>query len=192
MPNIVNVGYNSTNHYLVESEGTTLLVDCGLPGTLPRLRHAVQRAGTELAAIDYLLVTHFHPDHAGLVQELKQLGLKFIVADLQLPLIPVLARSMKPGSGFVEISTQDSVLTTIGESRSLLQRLRLAGEIIATPGHSADSISLVLDAGAAFTGDLALPLDAADELTQLSWAKLRASLARTIYPGHGPCYPVPR
>lgn len=38
------------------------------------------------------------------------------------------------------------------------------GEILWTPGHSDDSVSLVLDSGIAFTGDLQPPL-ASDELS---------------------------
>jgi glyoxylase-like metal-dependent hydrolase (beta-lactamase superfamily II) len=48
---------------------------------------------------------------------------------------------------------------------------------------------LVLDEGAAFTGDLTplsmAPDDVADPVQQ-SWARLRAAGATTIYPGHGP------
>ncbi|MCX5969927.1 MAG: hypothetical protein NTV14_00155 [Coprothermobacterota bacterium] len=33
----------------------------------------------------------------------------------------------------------------------------LQGEIVSTPGHSADSISVVLDEGIAFTSDLLSP-----------------------------------
>ena len=40
------------------------------------------------------------------------------------------------------------------ESRAFLEPLGIAGEIIHTPSHSADSISLILDEGDAFVGDL--------------------------------------
>ncbi len=63
-----------------------------------------------------------------------------------------------------------------------------------TPGHSADSISLVLDDGRAFTGDLLLP-DMVDgdkaDLVRQSWARLRELNVRTIYPGQGPSRPMP-
>jgi glyoxylase-like metal-dependent hydrolase (beta-lactamase superfamily II) len=59
--------------------------------------------------------------------------------------------------------------------------------LIDTPGHSADSISLVLDSGMAFTGDLVPPSLVAEEaqaVTAQSWARLRAHGAQTIYPAH--------
>lgn len=72
--NIVNVGYDSTNYYLLEAKGGKLLIDCGWPGTLPKLMAELKRKGISASEIKYLLITHFHPDHAGITQELKKLG----------------------------------------------------------------------------------------------------------------------
>src|SRR5262249_4978431 len=82
---------------------------------------------------------------------------------------------------------------TIGGSRAFLSSIGIAGEIVATPGHSDDSVSLVLDAGAAFTGDLPPPgfVDESTSATvRQSWEKLRALPATKIYPGHGPVRPL--
>jgi glyoxylase-like metal-dependent hydrolase (beta-lactamase superfamily II) len=75
----------------------------------------------------------------------------------------------------------------------LLAQIGIAGEIVPTPGHSEDSVSLVLDEGAAFTGDLTPlgrigPEDA--EVVAASWRLLRAYGVTRIYPGHGPVYPL--
>lgn len=189
MVNIVNVGYDSTNYYVIESERGRLLIDVGFPGTLPKLRHALQRAGVELTSVAHLLVTHYHPDHAGLAEELKSLGMKLIVVDLQQPFIPLLKGYFKPHHHYVDIATNDNQVTSIIQSRSTLQKLGFAGEIIATPGHTDDSVSLVLDIGVAFIGDLGQPAE--DGSAGESWAAIRASGSRTIYPGHGPMYRLP-
>jgi len=47
MVNIVNVGYDSTNYYVIAAERGQLLVDVGWPGTLPKLRHMLTRARQE-------------------------------------------------------------------------------------------------------------------------------------------------
>ena len=47
MVNIVNVGYDSTNYYVIAAERGQLLVDVGWPGTLPKLRHTLTRARQE-------------------------------------------------------------------------------------------------------------------------------------------------
>jgi endoribonuclease LACTB2 len=64
---------------------------------------------------------------------------------------------------------------------------------VPTPGHSDDSVSLLLDDGSAFTGDLTPP-----ELTEernadvaaASWRLLRRPGAVRVYPGHGPVRPM--
>jgi len=188
--NIVNVGYDSTNYYVIAAEPGQLLVDVGWPGTLPKLRHTLTRAGIALTAISHLLVTHYHPDHAGLAQELKQQGVALIIVELQLPAIPTLGRYMKPEQRYQAITLHDNLVVGIAESRALLRRLGLDGEVVATPGHSDDSVSLILDAGLAFTGDLPPPHMAPDDsgTVEQSWAAINAHGVHTIYPGHGPAH----
>ncbi|NTU82147.1 MAG: MBL fold metallo-hydrolase [Chloroflexales bacterium] len=188
MLNIVNVGYDSTNYYVIETTTTKLLVDVGFPGTLPKLNHALKRTGIALTAITYLLVSHYHPDHAGLAQELKQQGVKLIVLEPQVAAIPQLKRYMKPQYHYQEIRLDDNVTISLSQSRAFLRGIGIDGEIISTPGHSDDSVTLVLDAGLAFTGDLPPPKMATDETLQRSWDAIRAHKVRTIYPGHGPVY----
>lgn len=69
--NIVNVGYLSCNYYLVEQDRKRLLIDVGWPGTLPKLAASLRGKGMVLGDLNFLCITHYHPDHAGLVQELK-------------------------------------------------------------------------------------------------------------------------
>lgn len=191
--NLINVGYDSTNYYVVEQNRTRLLIDAGWPGTLPKLLAGLRRKGLRLEEIDYLCVTHFHPDHAGLVQELKDQGVKHILLDEQLPAVPVLKTYMKPNSGYVDIRVEDSLHLATTGSRACLQRIGFDGEMVCTPGHSDDSISVVLDEGVAFTGDLHPPMlvgeDKAETVRQ-SWDILRRLGVRTIYPGHGPAWPL--
>jgi ribonuclease/clavin/mitogillin len=189
--NILNVGYSSTNYYVLAESKPRLLIDVGWSGTLPILQHECKRKSIALADIKHLLCTHYHPDHAGLAQELKRLGCTLIVVDIQLAAIPLLKGKMKPRDNYVEIELKDNLVVSVLESRALLARLGIDGEIVATPGHSDDSVSLVLDKGAAFTGDLTHP-SMADGDALASWEKLRGLGAKTVYPGHGPAgLPMP-
>ena len=90
---VVNVGYRSTNFWVVSQGTTRLLVDLGWPGTMGTMRANLQRAGVPLAEIHYGLATHYHPDHAGLAQELKRAGVPLLMMDVQIALAPMLARS---------------------------------------------------------------------------------------------------
>jgi glyoxylase-like metal-dependent hydrolase (beta-lactamase superfamily II) len=186
---IVNIGYRSTNYWVVSAGRTRLLVDLGWPGTMGTLRANLGRADIPLAEIRYALATHYHPDHAGLAQELKQAGVALIVVDLQVPALARLRTLAKARDGFIDIALHDNVVVTCADSRRLLGGAGIAGEIIHTPGHSDDSVSLVLDDGSAFTGDLTPPTLALVEdaaIIAASWRRLLDAGARRVYPGHGP------
>ncbi len=191
--NIVNVGYDSTNYYVLADARPKLLVDVGWPGTLPKLQHHCTRKGIQLPDIPYLLVTHYHPDHAGLINDLQRLGVTLIVLETQLAAIPTLRTYMKSEHPYHEIDVAAARHVRCADSRAFLAQADIRGEIITTPGHSDDSVSLVLDDGAAFTGDLTPPFlgsdDPADPVYR-SWQALQAIGGRTIYPGHGPTRPL--
>jgi endoribonuclease LACTB2 len=192
--NIVNVGYDSTNYYVIEQHSIRLLVDAGWPGTLSKFSAVLKRKGIELAELSYLCVTHYHPDHAGLVEDLKEQGVKHIVVEPQVPAIPLLKGLTKSDSSYKDIQFQSSVRISIEKSRAWLASIGLPGEIVHTPGHSDDSISIVLDTGVAFTGDMTPSIWAGEEgaaLVEQSWSKLRELNVRTIYPGHGQVRPIP-
>ena len=186
---IVNVGYRSTNYWVVSAGHSRLLVDLGWPGMMGAMRANLDRLGVPITELRYGLATHYHPDHAGLAQELKQLGVPLLVLESQVPAVPLLKRWTKPQDRFVDITLHDNVTISFAESRALLARIGLAGEIVPTPGHSDDSVSLLLDDGAVFTGDLtplALAGEAERDAVSASWRRLRERGAARVYPGHGP------
>jgi len=189
--NIVNVGYRSTNYYVLVDSAPRLLVDAGWPDTLGAMQHTCTRMGLRLADIPYQLVTHFHPDHAGLCQELKRLGVRLVVVDTQLAGIPLLRTYVKPRDNYVDLVPDDNIVISVERSREFLAGIGIEGEILSTPGHSDDCVTLVLDEGIAFTGDLTpvtmVPQDPSDLAFQ-SWEKIRATGAPMVYPGHGPAY----
>jgi endoribonuclease LACTB2 len=185
---ILNVGYDSTNYYLIDQNTTRLLIDIGWPGTLPKLLNIFKRKRVPLHDVNYLLVTHYHPDHAGLAQEVKSIGIQLVVVENQRSFIPKLREYMKPSNPFFEITLDDNLDLSFLDSRAFLSHLGIKGEIIHTPGHTDDSISLILDEGIAFTGDLPGQTwgEDSEHQVELSWQRIRALNAKTIYPGHGP------
>ena len=187
--NILNVGYTSTNYYILADAKPCLLIDVGFAGTLPKLQHELKRVGIQLTDIKHLLATHYHPDHAGLAQELQGMGIKLIIVDIQQAAIAIVQGDPKLANHYSPYDKKAVIVITLAESRTFLSRLGIQGEIIATPGHSDDSITLITDDGAAFTGDLHPPILAGEEnqLTlQSSWDAIRAHGAKRSYPGHGP------
>jgi ribonuclease/clavin/mitogillin len=105
--------------------------------------------------------------------------------------IPLMKQFIKPADNYTEIKTHDNVVIPTGESREFLKRVGIEGEILHTPGHSDDSVTLVLDIGCAFTGDLTMESMVATEdpaVVARSWQLLRDRRVSTIYPGHGAPY----
>jgi glyoxylase-like metal-dependent hydrolase (beta-lactamase superfamily II) len=190
---IVNVGYMSTNYWVISAGRSRILVDLGYPGTMGKMRSRLKQLDIPLGEIRYALATHYHIDHAGLGQELKLAGVKLLVLDNQIPAIPLMKQFTKPQDHYVEITLEGNLVITPDESRDLLKGIGIPGEILVTPGHSDDSVSLLLDDGSVFTGDLT-PLEGAwgeaGEVVKASWKRLWERGARKVYPAHGPVRPI--
>ena len=142
-----------------------------------------------LQEIRYGLATHYHIDHAGLGQNLKQAGVPLLVIDRQIQAIPLMKTWIKPQDEYLEITLHDNVVISCAGSRPVLAEIGIPGEILPTPGHSDDSVSLLLDDGSVFTGDLTYPeLIGLEDATMVkaSWQLLREHGANRVYPGHGP------
>jgi glyoxylase-like metal-dependent hydrolase (beta-lactamase superfamily II) len=58
--------------FLVASEGHAAFIECGTNHAVPRLLAALQQAGLSPDAVDYVIVTHVHLDHAGGAGKLMQ------------------------------------------------------------------------------------------------------------------------
>jgi ribonuclease/clavin/mitogillin len=190
---IVNVGYLSTNYWLVSAGRSRMLVDLGYPGTMGTMRARLHQMDIPLKEIRYALATHYHIDHAGLAQELKLAGVPLLVLDVQVAAIPLMKKFTKPQDRYEVITLEGNVVITAAESRQLLKKIGIPGEILPTPGHSDDSVSLLLDDGSVFTGDLT-PLEHAwgesGEVVKTSWQLLEEKGARRVYPAHGPVRPI--
>jgi glyoxylase-like metal-dependent hydrolase (beta-lactamase superfamily II) len=91
---------------------------------------------------------------------------------------------------YTPVDFNDNIILSIDDSRRFLKEINIFGEIVSTPGHTNDSITLLLDSGEAFVGDLPaenLVVDN-DSAERQSWIKLKNSGARIILPGHGRKY----
>ncbi len=191
--NIVNVGYRSTNYWVVSAGTSRLLVDLGWPGTMGRMRAGLNRMGVPFDEIRYGLATHYHIDHAGLAQELKHAGVSLLVLDVQVHAVPLMKYSTKPRDSYLDITLDDNVTIACSESRGVLEQIGIPGEILHTPGHSDDSVSLLLDNGSVFTGDLTYPAligEEDQEIVTASWRLMQGKGATWVYPAHGPMRPI--
>jgi hydroxyacylglutathione hydrolase len=177
--------------FAVESPGGLFLVDAGSPGHGKSiLKHLQKFSGKPLRLI---IITHGHFDHYGSAGELKGLtGAPIAIhgADAKdmeegrtsLPLVHGLGRIGKfllPLAEFVTSPkpTHADILLHDGDS---LTKYGLPAIVVATPGHTPGSISILLDNGTAFTGDLVVTSPRLDCqcFFASSWRDLDTSLIR--------------
>lgn len=213
MVEIHRIPLGMTNCYLIRDRGT-ILVDAGYPGKGQKFLKALRRLSIEPQEISLILLSHCHWDHIGSAAALKALtGAKLAihhkgkdwVEKKELKAGPPPAASL--WGSFMRVSAmlltavisypRASVDLILGDNEFSLFDYGIEGEVLHTPGHSADSVSLLLDSGDAFVGDLALngfpnragiamPLWAEDvDAVREGWRLLLQRGAKMFYPAHG-------
>ena len=153
---IAKLKYGNTNTFLIRGSKGSILVDTDYAGTMPMFYKAIKAQGITVKDINYVLATHYHPDHIGLVSELMEQGVKLLLMESQSGSVHfadgIFAR--EPRLGYRPIDESGAVVLAFEDSRQFLTKLGIEGEIISTPSHSPDSISVVLDNGTILVGDL--------------------------------------
>ena len=189
MMKINEIKYSATNTYLITGERGRILWDTGWAGLFPDFCRTMGSLGVPVQSIDHVLISHFHPDHMGIAQEIAECGPVIAAADVQKDYIHAADAVLRRDKAqlFHPIHDEKVKIVPISESREFLQKLGIMGEIIYTPGHSEDSISLWLDEGIVFVGDLnplyELELHK-DTRIGKSWEQLLVRSPKTVYYGH--------
>lgn len=216
----MKITYNSTNYYLEPCSNGFLLIDAGWHGKVEKFKNGLKMLGVKPDEIKYILLTHHHHDHVAIVQELKTItNAKLIVHKKQIPylergvtntvdikqynrVLRLIDRFTKPFIKYnyppITINNYDTIMSD-DINDNILRNIGVEGKIVSTPGHSNDSVSILLDNGTAYVGDLAmniksmkcmsgmpLPIEAEDfEQVKFSIKKLIHLGANLFYPSHG-------
>ncbi len=187
---VIRLKYGKTNTYFVQGTKGGLLIDTDYAGTFPAFFKAIKKANISLSDITYVLATHYHPDHIGLISGLAKLGIKLLIIDTQCRYVHFSDDifECEKHLRYEPINEKDAVVLGCKESRSFLADMGLAGEIIPTASHSNDSISVILDSGECIVGDLEPIeyLDAYEENNALweNWALIMSYKPKVIYYAH--------
>ena len=153
---MIRLKYGNTNTFYIPGKSGGLLIDTDYAGTLQAFFRALKTNHLELNDISYVLPTHCHPDHIGLIGELQHLGVKPLLVDIQLATVhfPDEIFGRDKHLRYAPIDEKPATIISCDESREFLRSIGIEGEIISTPSHSEDSVSVILDCGDCFVGDL--------------------------------------
>ena len=190
---VTKLKYGNTNTYFIRGAKGSILLDTDYAGTLQMFYKEIKKNGIALKDITYILATHYHPDHMGLVGELVNMGVKFLVMDTQVPNLHFSDEifSRDKALRFLPSVPEDKAeVIACKDSRAFLAALGIDGEIVSTPSHSEDSITLALDSGDCFVGDLESMefMDGYEEnkALQSDWEKVMSFSPKVIHYGHAP------
>ncbi len=149
---ITKLKYGNTNTYFING----LLIDTDYAGTLNAFYKEIKRNNISITDIKYVLATHYHPDHMGIIGELTELGVDLLILEHQLEYVhfsdKIFAR--EPRLNFRPIDESKAIVIPCEKSRNFLRDMGIKGEIIPTKSHSGDGIAVILDDGNCFVGDL--------------------------------------
>ena len=199
------------NCYLLKQDGL-ILVDAGTPNQVNKFRKKLQGLSINPRDISLMLVTHGHNDHIGSVSEIKGLtGCQVAINHREKDWVEQALKPLPPGIGLwgavfgvlmrlmipLVKFPGSSVDVALEDKEFSLQPFGIPGKVLHTPGHSSGSMSVLLDTGEAFVGDLAMnglpmrigpgmpPLGDDRNTIKASWRLLLDNGAKMIYPAHG-------
>jgi glyoxylase-like metal-dependent hydrolase (beta-lactamase superfamily II) len=202
--------------YVLKSEGV-IAVDAGAPNKGRNFARGLERASIDPQDVQLIVITHGHWDHVGSAGELKAItGAKLAMHQREVHWLEQSLTPLPPGVtlwGRIFISLHKKLMPLInippakidvalGDDGLLLSDYGIPGRVLHTPGHSSGSVSVLLDTGEAFVGDLAmnrfplrlspgLPIFAEDQAAVVeSWRSLLDQGATTVYPAHGKPFPA--
>jgi len=146
-----------------------VLVDTGLPHMGPGILRRIAREEYSPSDLALILITHCHSDHAGNVAYLQRAtGAPVAVHPLESgalragrPDAPepftTAGRLLSAAAPFVRgVNVEPVEPAFLVDDGFGLDRFGVDGRVIATPGHTAGSISVLLDNGDAIVGDLVM------------------------------------
>ena len=201
--------------YALKGDGV-ILIDGGDPNKVDNIKKGLAKALIQPEEIKLIILTHGHWDHVGSARDIKQMtrartlmhhkDMHFLADEkpTQPPGLNSWGRTASALLTFISpmIHVPKFEVDIIAEDKELsLAEYGIPGRIIPTPGHSWGSVSVLLDSGEAFVGDLAmnsfpmrlnpgLPIFGDDmTIVKASWKKLIDNGAKTVYPAHGKSFP---
>ncbi len=210
---VIQIHTSGSNAYLVKGKTGNILVDTCRWKNPKNVLKSILLAGLNPADISLIVLTHVHYDHVAGASELKRIcGAPILVSSREASFLPEgitrlpdganpfahwlsgLGNKYFPSIGKFPPASADILI----DAKYPLDEFGINGYVLPTPGHTAGSVSVILDEGAAIVGDCCIyaledfvltPF--ANDLPQLllTWNELLYLGCHTYWPGHGK--PIP-
>jgi len=209
--NIYPISMGVAQCFVIQDKGV-IMIDVGAPKKIKSFIKSVEQAGIKPNDIKLIIPTHGHWDHIGSAKDIKEItGARIAMHHREKEWLEKAQKHIPPAVtlwGHIISKTLGFLLPLIhfpaakvdiilrDEDFSLTE-FGISGKIIYTPGHSPGSVSILLDTGDAFVGDLAmnsfplrlspgLPIFAENIQEVKNSLKLLVDKGATkIYPAHG-------
>ena len=211
---IINLGTRVVNNYLISSDAGWILIDTGYDRGFPHFLKMLEKNRIRPEEIKYVFLTHAHDDHAGFLNEV------LAATEARVILHPKAVEGLKRGQNSFEGGCSSLSAWLFCQTLSLFghghhqypaikkehldrlipidseqfKSLGFPYEVVETPGHTADHISL-LTGDVMFCGDAAMNGFPSSRRTiiwienlqqyKLSWETIIGKHPRILYPAHG-------
>lgn len=214
---IYNAGNRIMNTWLYPVENGWVMIDTGYENSYASVLKKIRKLLVRPEEVRYIFLTHAHDDHAGFLEEwmTKHPQTQVIAHEKAIDGLRKGQNGFDGGCGtlgaflfcqlmallgngehrYPKLSEEHLArIITLNEENILQLESVFRGKIIFTPGHTTDSISLLVD-GNLFCGDAAMNgIPSSHRITiwvedkvafEKSWDDMLASGAKKIYPAHG-------
>ena len=173
---VYSVKLGCTRCFLLKCTGGYLLIDTDYEKYYALFEKKLANLGIATSEIKYLLLTYHHDDHAGFAAQLvRRTGCRVIAhqhalsplkrgksegtdkaVNLRSRMALTLYRLLHKNFDFPPLTLTERDIVIEGDNHSLLKAIGVDGVIVHTPGHTKDSISVLLSDGSTFVGDAAM------------------------------------
>ncbi len=203
------------NCFLLRGE-RTILIDAGAWNGMPAFVSRMKELNVDPKQIDLILLTHGHWDHITNLSAIREMtGAKVAIHGRDQFMVetgePPFPAGATPYGRMMSWSSKKLIHPhlpkvkadmVIDDSGLSLSEYGIPGKVVYTPGHTMGHVSIILDSGEAFVGDMAmnawflritsgLPVLADDiNMVVQSWKKILPMGIKRIYPAHGMDFPV--
>ena len=144
--NIYWVGTYDLSTYLITTPQGNILINTGLPETLPQIKEGVEKLGFKLTDTKYILATHGHFDHvAGLAELQKMTGAKIVMSQED---VELLESGGKKDFRFGNEARAQFPPVKVDQKLKDGDKISLGGTVLTAhhhPGHTKGATSFTLD-----------------------------------------------